>query len=132
MKRGHRLKYLQVFLFLSEKYHSNSMLLLFRQSKKTYKPSNVTVVQKTFSPVCMLLAKPAVMFFVLSENRETLFFIKIYCYPGILFQPPYSCFFETSILKEVPILHYLHNNSAITILKFQKSCLITHFLNVLD
>ena len=45
---------------------------------------------------------PRWLFFVLFDNWNTLFLIKI-CYPGIFFFWSCSCFFETSILKEVRI-----------------------------
>ena len=50
---------------------------------------------------------------------KTLFFLKKIFITVRLFQPTYCCFLLTSVFKEVPILWYLHNNSAVLILMFK-------------
>ena len=47
------------------------------------------------------------MFLVPCDNRKTLFFIQIYHYPEIWHNHHAAVFFETSVLKEVRILHPL-------------------------
>ena len=50
------------------------------------------------------------MLFVPCDSWKTLFFLKVCRYHHI------AVFFETSVLKEVRILRYLHNNSVVLIL----------------
>ena len=52
-------------------------------------------------------------YFFISCDNWKLFFLKVCCYFEIFFNPHIVAFFETSVLKEVCILRYLHNNSAV-------------------
>ena len=56
------------------------------------------------------------MFFVSCDNRKTLFFLKVCRYCEIFFNHYIVVLFETSVLKKVRILCYLHNSSAVLIL----------------
>ena len=56
--------------------------------------------------------------FILCDNWKTLFFLKVCRYFEIFVNCQIVVFFE-SALKEVLILRYLHNNSAVLILKFK-------------
>ena len=56
------------------------------------------------------------MFFTPCDNWKTLFFIQIYRYPEVWYNPGFAAFFDTSVLKEVHVLYPLspqsHHNAA--------------------
>ena len=49
------------------------------------------------------------MFFILPDNWKTLFFIKVYRYSKGFSNRHIATFFESSALKQVRILRYLHD-----------------------
>ena len=59
------------------------------------------------------------MFFILCDNKKTLFSHKSLSLLWALFNHHIVAFFETSVLKEVCSLRYLRNHSAVLIPKFQ-------------
>ena len=66
------------------------------------------------------------MFFVPCDNLEDVIFSKSLLLPWYFLNRHNVIFFETSVLEEVRILRYLHNNSALLILmpssKIKLSC----------
>ena len=55
------------------------------------------------------------MFFIPFDNWKTLFFMQIDQYPVVCYNRHFAAFFETSVLKEDPILYSLslqqHHNA---------------------
>ena len=104
-----------------KRIHTDQIIAMFCDSiwkVTTHKPSNAAVAKNFFSSVQVI----ATNFFNFPfDDRKTLFIIKIYCDPDIFFNCDVLVFFETSVLKEVRILHYLRSNSALLILKFQET-----------
>ena len=114
----YRSEYIQVFLLCLK---SNNIQTLKCSSWKNF-----------FSTVYIICKLGLMNIFIPFDNWKTLFLIKVYCYPIGFFNHHVLAFFETSVLKAVRILHYLRNNSAILILKFQKNFPIIYFLNALN
>ena len=52
------------------------------------------------------------MFFILCDDCKTFFLIQVYLYSEVFLSQHYVDVFETSVLKEVRILDYLKNDSA--------------------
>ena len=91
----------------------------------TSKPSHRAVVKTLFSSAYVngiTCLDECFLFYLIAEIHM---FNKNLLLPWHFFQPC-SYYFEISILKEVCVLHYLYHNSAIVILKFQKSCWIIY------
>ena len=83
----------------------------------THKPSKKAAARKHFLQcVCYRCNLLRWMFFVPCDKLKDVNFFKKIVITVRLFQPTYCCFLLTSVLKEVPILWYLHNNSAVLIL----------------
>ena len=59
------------------------------------------------------------IFFVSCDNWKTWFFLKVCRYCNVFANLHIVIFFETSVLKEVRILNYLQNNSAMLMLSFK-------------
>ena len=90
------------------------------RNERIHKPSKVAAVANFFlQRVCHLFNLLQWIFFVLCDNWKALFLKKVYnCSKGFLSRHIFE-FFETSVLKEICSLNYLHNNSATLILKSQ-------------
>ena len=88
----------------------------------THKPSNVTATTNLFSSACVAVA----LFFILWDNCKILFLLKVYCYSYGFFNLYSSVLLEGSVLKEVHVLHHLHNTSTMLIPKLEniKSILV--------
>ena len=56
--------------------------------------------------------------FIPCDKWNTLFFVRVYRCLEIFSNRHIAVSFETSVLKEVCILLYLHNNNTVLILKF--------------
>ena len=59
------------------------------------------------------------MFFIPFDNWKSLFFVKVSLLLWDSFSHHIVAFYETSVLKGIHILHYLHNAIAALIPKFQ-------------
>ena len=57
-------------------------------------------------------------------NGRRYFFLKVYLYCEIFSTANVAVFFETSVLKEVRILRYLHYKSAVLIPKIQNEAIV--------
>ena len=91
----------------------------------THKLSKVAAAKKVFLQcVCYRYNLLRSMFFILCDNWKTLFFSKSLSLLWDFFNHHVVVFFETSVLKEVHILHYLHNTSAMLIPMFQKNAIV--------
>ena len=66
------------------------------------------------------------MIFISCDQWKTLIFQKACNYSEIFFNRHIVVFFETSVLKEVRILHYLNNNNTGLIPKFQNVTIVYH------
>ena len=60
----------------------------------------------------------------LCDHWKTMFFVKVYHYPKDFSNHHIVAFFEISVLKEVCLLHYLHNNITTLISKFQNQLVV--------
>ena len=91
-----------------------------KQNKKTTTGTTTTTTTKWLKELRNHIGRNHInllrwIFFVLRDNWKTLSFLKL-CRYWDFFNRYVAVFFEASILKEVRILHYLHNNSAVLIL----------------
>ena len=80
-----------------------------------HKPSNVAVAKNIFFSVYVICI----------ACFDECFLFHVYCYLNNFFNCHILAFFETSVLIEVPSLHYLCSNSAILILKLSYNILAT-------
>ena len=84
--------------------------------------SSVYAMYATFFGKCFLFHH---------ENWKRLFFLKVYWCAEVFLDLFVVAFFETSVLKEAPVLHYLLNNKAILIPEFKKAVLYYPLLKFL-
>ena len=96
--------------------------------EKTRKTSNVAAVKNFFSSVYAVGTTCFDEGFIPYDKWKIFFFIKVYCYLKVFLNTHIVTFFEASILKELSILRFLHNNSAMLIPKFQNKAVVSYII----